>query len=95
MVMTDDPVGKPSANSKLCFAFENSHWWDVVLSRFSAGQDINKLSLSTEVHEYTALLLFSANTSFVGLYWSSAKVISILCQFWFVHYTKFLHSSSL
>jgi len=96
-MVTDDPAGKPSADSKL-YAFPLK----IAIGgrKFPPGFlqakiRINKLSFSTEVLEYTALLLLSANTSFVGFYWSSAKVISILCQFWFVHYTKFHHSSSL
>lgn len=96
MMVTDDPGGKRSANSKL-YAVPLKIAIDGL--KFLTGFLQAKLLISYPFPQKfwsTRFYFFSRrHTSFVGLYWSSAKVVSILCQFWCVHYTKFLHSFSL
>ena len=68
VMVTDEPYGKPSANSKRCaFPLNIAIGGMTFPTGFYASQDISKFPFFTEVLEYTAVLLLSANTSLVGL----------------------------
>jgi len=79
-MVSKEPFGKPSVNAEwVPFRIR----WNGFHNCICASHDSNKVPLSTQVLDYTVLLLFSHNTF----------MISILYEIWFVLCTKFLHIS--